>query len=142
MRVLCDNDACLYNKNRDCQKEIIWIEDGECIDFCDYTGLNPEYQDVFYCHIKDPETQEHYKVKRIGKKFKLYNHVFYSCDDDRYGFSDMWFTEEITGYGIPGKYFDPSLPEEKRLQIVNAMEKMINDAVPVKDLPEKKEDNK
>lgn len=138
-RVLCDNDACLYNKNRDCQKEMIWIEDGECIDFYDYTQKHPDYQNEFYCQIRDPDDGKLYKVKHKGKRFEFYGHVFYTFSDDRFGLENMWFTEEITGYGMNGRHFLPNLDEEHKKKYTDGINKMIEKAVPVKDLPEKED---
>ena len=138
MRVLCDDETCIYNKERECQKEMLWIEDCECSDYEDYTK-SYEYQSVYYTHIKDPETGTHYKVKHNGKRFEFYGYVFYTEDDDRYGLSNMWFTEEITGYGVSGRFFLPDLDEEHKKKYTDGINKMIEIAVPVKDLPEKEE---
>lgn len=136
MSVVCESKECTYCKNGRCCLDQIRIMDGQCVGYEDYTD-SEDYQSLFYKNVVSGTDHKQYRLASYGKKYEFYGFVFYTQDDDRDGLKKCMFTEEISGYSIPGYLLlDPKAKDEVVLKISDTIRYNVpvRERIDIKDL--------
>ena len=77
MIVFCDTYDCLYEKNGQCTRNRMWVEDGVCTDFEDYKETK-EYKNSYYKAVKIEEGIVAKQLCDRGKVFEYQGLTFYT----------------------------------------------------------------
>lgn len=99
MIVFCDTYDCLYEKNGQCTKSQIFVEDGVCDDFEDYQETE-DYKNSYYEAIKTEKGMVAKRLCEIGKLVEYQGLTFYTKDKVVENDYDIWLTEQTTGLGV------------------------------------------
>lgn len=99
MVVFCDTYDCLYEKNGQCTRDIMWVEDGVCTDFEAYIETK-DYKNSYYEAIKTEKGIVAKRLCEIGKLVEYQGLTFYTKDKVVENDDDIWLTEQTTGLGV------------------------------------------